>query len=397
MSVQRVDRGQLKKPTKLANGWLKVDGYLTRTGVFTYRTGDGKVRRELRLAEDVFNADSLSSFGMVPITDDHPPEFLDSKNAYAFARGAVSERVVQDGKFVQASLMVTDAVLLAKVEKGEARELSCGYTCDLEDASGVTAEGEKYDCIQRNIRGNHVAIVPIGRAGPEARVRMDASSATMVSTEAEGGTSNQPNTPASSEVTVAFKSRIDGVEYEVPTEQVVQAIAKEQKAHADALEKKDAELKTAKADLEKLQAKVDGQADELKKKDAELKAAPEKLRAEMGARMALESSVRKVLGEKFKVDGVPAKDLKLAVLEKTTPGIKLDGKSDEYIQARFDMALETFEEDGHEDAVDRLRVATNPPADGHTDAEVIDSDKAAEAMKKRNRDAWKSKPSPEAA
>ena len=34
----------------------------------------------------------------------------------------------------------------------EDRELSCGYTLDLDETSGVTPDGEHYDAVQRNIR-----------------------------------------------------------------------------------------------------------------------------------------------------------------------------------------------------------------------------------------------------
>lgn len=54
----------------------------------------------------------------------------------------------------------------------EDRELSCGYTLDLDETSGVTPDGEHYDAVQRNIRYNHLAIVHRGRAGV-SRLNMD--------------------------------------------------------------------------------------------------------------------------------------------------------------------------------------------------------------------------------
>jgi len=175
MAHHRLDRGEvLRKPTKLANGWLRLDGRLTRTGVFTYRLPDGSMRRELRLADEVFRDDTLQSFALVPVTDEHPPAFLDASNTKEFARGAVAGALRRDGNFVAGEMLVTDAELIAKLEGGKAREISCGYTCDLEESAGEF-DGERYDAIQRNIRGNHVAIVERGRAGPEARVRMDAA------------------------------------------------------------------------------------------------------------------------------------------------------------------------------------------------------------------------------
>lgn len=173
--AQRLDRGiALQKPTKLSNGWLRIDGRITRTGVFTYRLPDGKMRRELRLPEEVFKADAMQSFALVPVTDEHPPAFLDATNTKEYARGSVAGTLRQDGQFIAGEMLVTDADLIAKLEGGKAREISCGYTCDLEESPGEL-NGERYDAIQRNIRGNHVAIVERGRAGPEARVRMDAA------------------------------------------------------------------------------------------------------------------------------------------------------------------------------------------------------------------------------
>lgn len=169
----RIDRGNLSKPVKMSNGWLRIDGRITRTGVFTYRNNDGTMRRELRLPEEVFKTDAMQSFALVPVTDEHPPGFLDAKNTREYARGSVAGTLRKDGEFIAGELLVTDADLIQKLEKGAARELSCGYNCDLDEAPGVTSDGLRYDAIQRNIRGNHVAVVAKGRAGPEARVRMD--------------------------------------------------------------------------------------------------------------------------------------------------------------------------------------------------------------------------------
>lgn len=172
-NVYRLDRGELRKPTKMSNGWMRIDGRITRTGVFTYRLPNGKVRRELRLPDEVFKQDAMQSFALVPVTDEHPPVMLDATNTKDFARGSVAGTLRKDGEFVAGELLITDADLIKKLEDGAAREISCGYNCDLEEVPGVTGDGQRYDAIQRNIRGNHVAIVPKGRAGPEARVRMD--------------------------------------------------------------------------------------------------------------------------------------------------------------------------------------------------------------------------------
>ena len=168
----RYDIGSLKAPVRCADGRLRVDGYLTRTGVFEYRNPDGSVRREYRPPEEVFNADSLATFELVPLTDNHPPEMVTAQNAKQYAVGATGESVRQDGDRVAASIVVFDAGVIAKLERGKV-QLSCGYEADVEDSPGEI-DGQRYDAIQRNIRGNHVAIVDVGRAGPDVRIRMDA-------------------------------------------------------------------------------------------------------------------------------------------------------------------------------------------------------------------------------
>ena len=102
----------------------------------------------------------------------------------------------KDGEFVAGELLVTDADLIKKLEDGAARELSCGYNCDLDEKPGVTADGLRYDAIQRNIRGNHVAVVPKGRAGPEARVRMDGAPVEGRTIGAVGRSTQRPKNSA---------------------------------------------------------------------------------------------------------------------------------------------------------------------------------------------------------
>lgn len=176
MSVRRFDiLDRLDGPKLLPNGWLRADAFIARTGVQEYRLADGTVRRELRLPEEVFHPDALASFAMVPVVEDHPAEMLNAGNARQFARGHLGEDITAAGDKVRASVLITDAELVQKVLDGK-NQLSAGYSCDLEESSG-TWNGEPYDVIQRSPRGNHVAVVAKGRAGPEVRLHLDASDA----------------------------------------------------------------------------------------------------------------------------------------------------------------------------------------------------------------------------
>lgn len=171
--LERLDRSELRRPERHPSAYLRVDAHISRAGVFVYRNPDGTERREYRPPEEVFKADSLRSFELLPLTNEHPAiGLLSPANARDYQVGTVGQDVRKDGEFIRASLVVTDGDTIADLESGKV-ELSCGYVCDLEESSGVTPEGERFDCIQRDVRGNHVALVSTGRAGRDVRVRMD--------------------------------------------------------------------------------------------------------------------------------------------------------------------------------------------------------------------------------
>lgn len=158
----------------MADGRLRVDGLLTRTGVFEYRNGDGSLRREYRDPAEVFSETSLESFEGVPVTVEHPPTMVNAGNAKQYAVGTLQGTPRQDGDHVLGTMIVFDGDAVSAMERGKVA-VSCGYECDLVEVPGVSPTGEKYDARQTNIRGNHVAIVSSARAGQSARVRMDAS------------------------------------------------------------------------------------------------------------------------------------------------------------------------------------------------------------------------------
>lgn len=408
MAVRRFDRGELRKPTKLPNGYLRGDGFLTRIGIFQYRQPDGTTRRELRTPEEVFKADSLQSFAFSPLTNDHPPEMLTAENTREYSVGVIGPPV-RDDDHVRAEVVAMDKKAIADLEAGKT-QLSCGYVCDVETKPG-TWNGQPYDAVQRNIRGNHVAIVDVARAGPTARIRMDALDATMVQTDESP--KNPPNSGIQKEQTV--KKTINGVDFEIP-DQAGQALENERKAHNDALEASKKETSEAKKLADAATAKVDGLTEKVTKLEKEHKDAtdPSKLSESIKARVALEKEASGVLGVKAKFDGLSDRDIKVKVLEKLSASFKADEKkdkrSDEYIQARFDQALEAFreDEDSESDLVRARRVVDGPRQDEDDDEDDgddrqdddegedhFDAEASRQKMIKQNRTAWQSKPSVE--
>lgn len=375
--VRRLDSGSLRKPQLQANGWLRVDGFVSRTGVFTYGMPDGTKRREWRPPEEVFKADSLATFDMVPVTDNHPPEFLTAENTSKYSKGAVSAPRA-DGDKVAAVMLVTDAELVAKLQAG-IDQVSCGYVCDLEDASGVTPQGERYDAIQRNIRGNHVAIVPLGRAGPEVRVRMDAAGL--------DDDAAPPPAPSATKGNQMSKIRIDGVDFDPSTEAFAQALQKRDERMASEAAALKAQVTAATEKADKAEARADAAAEALEKAQAEIKELPAKLRADMAARAELDAKARAVLGKDAKLDSLTPIDVRRLVLSKLAPEVKLDGKSEAYVEARFDAAIEASEKaDGQwEREADKLESDKRSV----TDTKKVDADEARAEFLKASQQAWK--------
>lgn len=152
------------------------EGYLICHDVPINRTGDQEyTARDLQLGgdpdrlvivhrypEDVFDPAALASFEGKDITQGHPPENLTPENQAAYSKGHI-ENVRRVGDNTVADLYIKDAGLASDVENGVVREVSCGYLCD------YVPDGNGYK--QQRIRGNHVAVVPRGRAGHDVAIK----------------------------------------------------------------------------------------------------------------------------------------------------------------------------------------------------------------------------------
>jgi len=327
------------KARKTSQGFLRVPARLTRTGVLTYKRSDGSTVRELRHPDEVFAPASLASMGGSPITDLHPSEQVSASNATAFARGFVAETIRRDGKYVAGELVIMAKNLIDLVERGDRAELSPGYTCEVDPTPGVY-EGERYDAIQRGIVYNHLAVGPSnwGRSGPEVRLHMDGGEAPeglayeyRTDDPAETGTTKQREIKHME----TKKIRVDGVEHEV----AAAAASYLEKAFADRDARLDASAKQL-AELEARAGKAEAERDDAREKLAA--ATDEKaLAARVDARAKLVQACSKILGEDVNASGKSDRDLRCLVLETKVDGFKAEGRSDAYLEARFDALLES--------------------------------------------------------
>jgi uncharacterized protein len=325
--MQFTDAVSVAGTRRLEDGYLVAEARSVRTGIQIYSGAEvGKPEmatvRVYRSPNQVFAADSLQSFSHAPITNDHPAEGVTAENWKALAVGEVSTAAKKDGEWVMLPLILKDAAAIQAVVDGK-RELSAGYTCELDFTPGATADGEPFDAQQLNIKINHLALVDRARAGSMARIGDGAIWGASPLTSDQGGL----DMPDIKTKTVL----VDGLSVET-TDAGAQAIEKltkdradmvtklseAQTAHATALAAKDKELATKDAEIDGLKAKV-------------LDAAA--LDAAVVERGDLIEKA-KAISPKVVTDGKTAIEIKKAVLGDR--GIDLAGKSDDYINARFD-------------------------------------------------------------
>lgn len=115
---------------------------------------------ELRKAAETFNN--------IPLLDRHIPVTAQAPSQ-EFVVGSTGTDAVFADPFLRNSLVVWTATAIAGINTNQQRELSCAYSYDADMTPG-TYEGSPYDGIMRNIKGNHVALVEVGRAGPDVVV-----------------------------------------------------------------------------------------------------------------------------------------------------------------------------------------------------------------------------------
>jgi hypothetical protein len=196
------------------NGWYEVPrNPLSRTGIYEYAGRQLGIKTEpqasqifkvLRPPEELGNTDCVNSFKLIPWVDEHtmlgpnaekqmPDMALPAERKGV--QGVIGQDVEFDGTTLWGNIKLFSDTLGRLIDSGK-KELSAGYRCKYDMTPGVHSEFGAYDAVQRNIRGNHLALVTEGRMGPSVAVMdsftftFDAKDATMAdvkATPADGG------------------------------------------------------------------------------------------------------------------------------------------------------------------------------------------------------------------
>lgn len=155
------------------NGYVTIPrNPITRAGVFQYAghslpdaEDPNKIYNVYRPLEEVAHPDAIKSMALLPIINEH--EMLGE----GYQRGAedrgvhgtTGEEIIIEGLDVLAPIRIFSRALKKLIESGK-KGLSLGYRCRFEKSAGEF-NGMRYDYIQRDIRGNHLALVNEGRSG----------------------------------------------------------------------------------------------------------------------------------------------------------------------------------------------------------------------------------------
>lgn len=168
-------------PTKLSEHIAETpEGFLlcaavpiARVGIMEYAPGqmpieaakDGSMVQIERTEDVVFAPEAMASFEGKPSTVDHPAEDVTPANWKELAVGHaqnIRRGVGEASDLLLADLVITDEDAI-KLVRGGLREVSCGYDADYEQIAPGRGR-------QKNIRGNHIALVRRGRCGSRCRI-----------------------------------------------------------------------------------------------------------------------------------------------------------------------------------------------------------------------------------
>jgi hypothetical protein len=280
--VQLLDRLTLDAPKRTSDGYMAVRAKAARTGVYDYLASEVgapadkfKPTDRVKVYRDeaeVFAEDSVRSFIGRPITNDHPAEPVTRDNWKQHAGGvdmAAARRKLEDGDYLAFDLVLMDGALIDAVEAGK-RELSNGYACDFDWTPGTAPDGTAYDARQTNIRGNHVAVVDRGRAGPSCAIKdgdrfalCDANPAAL-----DGINTKEP----------AMKIKIGDAEVDATNGEAVRIAVDALNVKLTALDKRAADAEAQVATLTTDKATLEAKVTTLEKQVADAKLTPEQLR-----------------------------------------------------------------------------------------------------------------------
>ncbi len=128
-----------------------------------------KVYYGYRSAEELGDPETIRSVIGIPIQLDHHLDYPDAP-AMETRVGSTGDQAAFDGTYLTNSLHIQNENACQRIRDGSMKELSLAYRYEPDFSSSGEFNGQKYDFTMRHIRGQHLALVEEGRAGPSCVV-----------------------------------------------------------------------------------------------------------------------------------------------------------------------------------------------------------------------------------
>ena len=318
--VEEIERNAKLNHIRL---WAKV----RHIGPLLYFDENGEPYEEIVTKESITDPEFVNKMMFLPVTDEHPPEFVNSRNLRKYMRGMTGTQPAVDEDGFLIDFAIFDENLIQKIEAGK-RDVSLGYLSTVR----IDSDGKRY---QVKCEPNHLAIVDKGRA-PKARILYSVR-----------GDSIAWEKKSMKKVT------INGKNFEVDAE-LAEELDKYGKNCLDATSKYDqlkAEYDALKAEYDALKAKMDQakeRADRLERQVEEMqkqRVDASQVEKEILARYEVIDAARRLNLRKTYSPTQASLELKRQVIGELRPKLNLDGKSEEYICAAYDSIIDLMLEE----------------------------------------------------
>lgn len=403
-TVYRLDSVPLSATYWTREGYLKDEPIVTSAGIFEYLNDDGSKHRELRLPENVFDPASLASYEGKPVIITHDAGEVDKNNVQREIIGTILSPGIRDGDDVRAKIVIhnTDAM-----KRSGLKELSLGYSLDLDETPGVwngqpydaiqknirinhlalvqsarAGEQARLNIDGRDVKkgvkvmknpqtapkknrqdGGPLTPEEMEKAIAEFQARKAARSAAPAVPTAPNGDEGPADPPASP--APAEEKKDEGTD---PMERVQMVKDRRDRRDADGdpadqqgamatIAQMDEDIDTLLEVIDAIQAKSDFAGGSVPPANTDSEGEEPKAEGEdegKGSTVNADSvdaivreRVRLIrMGEKLNLDGIDAmnaRDAKIAIIKAVRPTMRLDGRSDAYLKAAFDMAADEVE------------------------------------------------------
>lgn len=347
-----------------STGFLYAKARVTRSGVFDYYDSDGNLMREYRSPEEVFDSESMNSLKLKPIVNEHPNKMVSIENIKDLQVGSIGDTIEKDGMFILANIVITDgdtvSTILNRRKVGLSTELSCGYNCGLIPDVGIHDNEGYYTFKQKRIRYNHVALVDKARAGKDVKILDEQNK------NKENNMADKVQFTRKAINLEAFK--VDGISgnFDNDSIEIISSFSNKLDEAADI-------IISVNKDKDALQGKLDQSTETVKDLNNKIDSLSNIDSPEVIAMFNERTNVLDI-ANKLDIECKDKKinDIKIDCIKKISEEFNSDGKSQEYINARFDSIKEIIELKNNNDAKNTYSNFMKNVKDGTKNNQVID-------------------------